>query len=470
MVRKSIFILLGIVILGFLLRFYKIWENPLYGDELTMVYDTYSIAKTGMDSTGVKLPLTFKMGSGRPGGYIYFSVPFVEILGPTVWGERALSLISGLGIIVLVYFLGKKLFNEKVGIIASFLMAISPWDIYLSRAGYEAHFALFLALAGILAFLQKKYIWWAIAWGLTVLTYPTFKLTLPILFLLFVFMEGYEKLLKAKFFIVGIVVLLFFAGITTSQTFLAGSEQRFLTQNIFADQGVKQSIIQRVDYERTISTLPKTLAPLFINQPIEYSRMLFENYVNNISPNFLILRGDGNPRQNPGEMGMIYIIDLPLIIIALTLLWREKRKEFALLFVWILITPLATMFFPEAHGLRNDLMIPPLILLVAYAFTKIPRRFVYVAAVLIFIQLAYILVRIYFISPAKFGSFWSAEAKSASLTAIQNNKAGKITILSTQKIDNIEYAYPVYAAIDPKLVISQYGKFPKVYGKVIIND
>ncbi|KKS18270.1 MAG: hypothetical protein UU74_C0009G0001, partial [Candidatus Woesebacteria bacterium GW2011_GWA1_41_7] len=49
----------------------------MYGDELTMVYDTYSISKTGMDATGQKLPLTFKMGAGRPGGYIYFSVPFV---------------------------------------------------------------------------------------------------------------------------------------------------------------------------------------------------------------------------------------------------------------------------------------------------------------------------------------------------------------------------------------------------------
>ena len=73
--KKTWLLLLGIILLGLVIRLIKIGSLPLYGDELTMVYDTYSISKTGMDATGVKLPLTFKMGAGRPGGYIYFSVP-----------------------------------------------------------------------------------------------------------------------------------------------------------------------------------------------------------------------------------------------------------------------------------------------------------------------------------------------------------------------------------------------------------
>lgn len=128
------------------------------------------------------------------------------------------------------------------------------------------------------------------------------------------------------------------------------------------------------------------------------------------------------------------------------------------------------MFFPEAHALRNGLMLPSLILLVSFAMTKIPKRFLYLVSLLILIQLTYILVRIYFIAPVKFASFWSAEAQKASLEALGNEGRGKTIILSTKKIDNIEYAYPVYAKIDPKLVISQYGKFPKVYGNVAITD
>jgi len=463
-------ILAGIIILGAAIRVYKIQALPMYGDELTMVYDIYSISKTGMDATGQKFPLTFKMGAGRPGGYIYFSVPFVAIFGPTVWGVRSLSLLSGLGIIVLMYFLGKKLFGEKIGVIASLLAAISPWDIYLSRGGFEAHFALFLALLGITAFVYKKYIWWAISWGIAVLTYPTFKLTLPLLFLVLLWFSGFGKVVKNKIFVIGLIILLFFGGVVIRETFMAGSEQRFLNINIFADNNLKQSIIQRVNYERTVSALPQFVKPLFINREIEYSRIILENYAKNLSPDFLILRGDRNPRHNSGEMGMVFLIDLPLILIGLMFLWREKKKESILLFKWVLITPLATMFLSEAHGLRNGLILPPLIMIISYALSRIPKKFAYFAGVLMLLQLIYILVRVYTIAPAKFASFWSVDAKKVALAAIESQKEGKEVTLYVNEIDNIEYAYEVYAKLDPRLVISQYGKFPKMFGNVTIAD
>ena len=468
--RKSVWILVAVLLLGFAIRVYRIWETPMYGDELTMVYDIYSISKTGMDSTGQKFPLTFHMGSGRPGGYIYFSVPFVELFGPTVWGERSLSLLSGLGIIVLVYFLGKKLFDYRVGTIAALLMAISPWEIYLSRAGYEAHFALFLALLGVTAFVYKKYIWWGVAWGVAIHTYPTFKLTLPLMLVLLVALEGFSKLVKDKIFIIGCTVLAFFGMLAAFQTFGANSEQRFLSENIFSIQSIHEDIVQRVNSERTESTLPEFLKPIFINKQIEYSRILFENYVKNLSPEFLILRGDLNPRQNPAEMGMLYIVDLPLILIALSILWKEKKKEFLLLLFWILVTPLATMFMPETHGLRNGLMLPSLILLSAVALTRIQKKFMYTAFALMVLQLVYILVRVYFVAPNKFASFWSAKAKEVSLDAIEKSSQGEKITLSTKNIDNIEYAYEVYAKVNPREVIAQYGKFPKKFGSVTITD
>lgn len=89
---------------------------------------------------------------------------------------------------------------------------------------------------------------------------------------------------------------------------------------------------------------------------------------------------------------------------------------------------------------------------------------------MILIQLIYILVRIYSIAPVKFASFWSADAKKTALEAVQAQKEGKEVILNINETDNIEYAYEVYAKIDPNLVIAQYGKIPKVYGNVVITD
>lgn len=469
--RKKPWLILGaILLLGLLVRIYKIQSLPLYGDELTMVYDTYSIYKTGMDSTGQKFPLTFKMGAGRPGGYIYFSVPFVALFGPSVWGERALSLLSGLGIIVLMYFLGRKLFDEKVGLVAAGVMAISPWDIYLSRGGFEAHFALFLALLGIYAFINKKYILWAIAWGITMFTYPTFKLTLPLMFILLVVLEGVRKIIKNKSFLASLFIFAIFGVGLVTQTFTAGSENRFMDLNMFSDNTIKQNIIQNVNLERTVSTVPELLKPILINKEIEYSRRFVESYIANLSPNFLILRGDGNPRSNPGEMGMIYFIELPLIIISLFLLWKNNRKVFTLLSSWILIVPVATAIMEGPHALRNGLMLPALILLSSYVISKLSKKQTAAFSLLIAVQFIYILIRVYTIAPAKFASFWSADAKKEALLAIEKSNNGEKVSLNVTKTDNIEYAYEVYSRLDPREVIAQYGKFPKVYGNVTVTD
>jgi hypothetical protein len=127
------------------------------------------------------------------------------------------------------------------------------------------------------------------------------------------------------------------------------------------------------------------------------------------------------------------------------------------------------MLIANAHGLRSDLMLPPLILISSIAISKLSKNFAVASIGLMLVQLIFILNAVYFLAPTKFAAFWSAEARKVSLAAINSINKDKTITLST-KIDNIEYAYPVYAKIDPNLVISQYGKFPKVYGNVIISD
>ncbi len=454
---------------------YKINSLPIYGDELTIVYDSYSLLKTGRDQTGEFLPITFKMGAGRPAGYVYGSIPFVALFGPTALGVRGLSLLSGLGIIVIMYFLGKKIFGppageagEKIGLIASFLTAISSWDIYLSRAGFEAHFALLLTLAGVLLFLHRRYMVMAILFGLAAFTYPTFKLTIPLLGVILLLYSGFKSVVYQKSFLISLVVLVLFAGFNLRETIKGVSEERFMRLNILADSNVKEEVIQNINEQRKLSSLPESIKPYIYNKPFRYTRILFENYIENLSPQFLYLRGDRNPRHNPGEWGMMYLIDIPLLFTGLYYLAKLEKKNLVFLVLWILIVPLATMLLGQTHALRNNLMLPPLILISAFALANLPKLFSTIALLIMGTQLIFVLMAVYFYAPHKFGSFWSIDAKNASLTAIGQDKSKQV-VLST-KIGDIEYAYPVYAKIDPRLVISQYQKWPKVYGNVIITN
>ena len=115
----------------------------------------------------------------------------MALFGPTAWGVRGLSIVAGLGMVILMYYLGKTLVHEKVGLVAAFFTAISPWSMALSRGGFEAHFALFLATLGIIFLLKTKenpwnFLGFIVSWGLVIHTYSTFKLTLPLLLIVLI--------------------------------------------------------------------------------------------------------------------------------------------------------------------------------------------------------------------------------------------------------------------------------------------
>ena len=56
--------------------------------------------------------------------------------------------------------------------------------------------------------------------------------------------------------------------------------------------------------------------------------------------------------------------------------------------------------------------------------------------------------KLYFLAPNEYSNFWSYPAKLAVETALENKTNFNYIILS-DKIDNVEFAYPVYAKIDP---------------------
>ena len=71
-----------------------------------------------------------------------------------------------------------------------------------------------------------------------------------------------------------------------------------------------------------------------------------------------------------------------------------------------------------------------------------------------FLQFIFLAERIYFLSANEFANFWSYSAKAAYNIVKENQSKYKYVILS-DRIDNIEFAYPVYGKINPKEVILQ---------------
>lgn len=460
-------VLVAIIFLGLLLRVIFINTNPpsLYGDELTITLDAYSLLKTGHDQLGNFLPLTFPMGAGRPAGYVYGSIPFVALLGPSALGVRALSILSGICIILLLYLIGKNLFSEKLGLLAAGIAAISPWDISISRGGFEAHFALLLALLGIYCFIlaeQKPflYILSALSFGLTVHTYPTYKVSLLLFLPLLLWYQG-KILWNKKYFFSGILIFAAIGILSLSQTFTGGSEERFQNINIFSQGILKSSIEQKINFERQINNLPFSLSKYFYNKPIEYGKVFIANYLQNFSLDFLILHGDRNPRHNMGTTGEIYFVEIILIFAGIVTFWQRQRRLIFFLLLWVLLAPIPSAIVDLPHALRSSFMMPPLIIFSAFGLMTIlnyrNKYLLFLVTLLFVIQFVFFSQKLYFLSPNEYSNFWSYPAKLASDIALENKDKYSYIIIS-DRIDDIEFAYPLYAGIGVDQIIDQNKK------------
>lgn len=178
----------------------------------------------------------------------------------------------------------------------------------------------------------------------------------------------------------------------------------------------------------------------------------------NFSMDFLFIHGDRNPRHNMATIGGLYTVEIILLGIGVLNLWQMKKKVLLFLLVWVALAPIPTAIVDLPHGLRSSFMLPPLLLLSALGLTiLLSRRYsitLSIVVMLFAIQFIFFIQKLYFLAPGEYGRFWSYSAKLASDTAIQNKNQFDYIIIS-DKIDAIEYAYPVYARVNPALVISQ---------------
>ncbi len=81
----------------------------------------------------------------------------------------------------------------------------------------------------------------------------------------------------------------------------------------------------------------------------------------------------------------------------------------------------------------------------------------------------FVLERVYFLAPQKHAGFWAFDARLVSQKAKAERNNFDLVFISN-KIDNAEFAYPVYAKIEPQEVIRQNRLPIKKFDNVLIAD
>lgn len=404
-------VLLLIVSLAFILRFYKLGSVPvsLYWDETAIGYNAYTISRTGTDEYGTRLPLLFRsFDDYKLPTYIYLTAVSVKIFGLNEIAVRLPSALAGVATVLVIFLLTKKY-------LIAFLFAVSPWSIQFSRAAFEANLGLFFLVLGVWLFKPKKKVAILLSLSffvLSVYTYRSFQIVTPFI-VAFLLIKNWSRLVL--FAVIAVVPIYW---VTFANAGQVRMNQVSVFNNVF-DQVVEQSKqAQKYGF----------IGKIIFNRRVVYTQQIALGYIKHFSPDFLFLTGDGNGRHGVAGMGVEYRWELPFLIFGLVVSIRKRTKS--LWWVWLLVAPIpAALAVPVPHALRSLALVPPILFFVALGVERLKKIWLIVIPVVL-VSLLFYLHSYYSVTPVQRAGDW-ADGYKQMVQYVQKNAISYDKIIVT---------------------------------------
>lgn len=408
-------ILLLIIGLGFTLRFFDISHYPvsLNWDEASHAYNAYSIGQTGKDEWGISFPTIFRaFGDYKLPAYIYASVPFVSILGITPLSIRLVSVISGTLAILGTYFLTIQLLGNlskskyNASLIASLFVALSPWNIFVSRMAVEANLATTLIIFGVVLFIHavkdehkiRSYslVFASILLGISLFTYNSARVFAPLIYgiLVLVYWRRWGLRITIPFKVPYLtnllnrinkpvitptcychlpsfaLMLLFTFSMLYQSLYTDGGSARFANISIL-DQGA----INYINESRGLSEFSPSIARLIHNKVTYVVSQSALNYVSYFNPSFWFYQGGSHYQFSLPNFSLLPWILAPLFLIGITSLNKTTKISAVIIISWLLLAPLpASPTRDNPHVLRILVLTPILQIIGALGWVIISNK------------------------------------------------------------------------------------------------
>lgn len=375
--------ILVILLYAAVLRLFLLTEHPsgFHIDEVTLGYNAYSILHTGRDETGRLWPLySTSFGLDRALGNFLLVAGSITVFGLNEFAVRFPFALAGIGSVYLVYLLAKRIGRSQTyANLAALFLAISPWHLNIVRAASEASVSLFLILLGhwfiykqkesshvypmvaaIVCFLLSVFFYHA-AVGFLIVAAPATAL------LLWLHPSSLREKLR-----IGVSWGLFILLLAAFLLFGQGGTNRF-SQVGFHKDPVVINEQNKMFYEEGPNDIPT--ARTYHNKIITYTRALIRNYFSYYTVDYLLLGGGKPPRYSPPAMGLVYPLVLPLVIVGIFSLWRQRGLEGKILITLFFISPvIAAGTYEYAPNVqRAFFMVPYLEMIAAYGMYHLTR-------------------------------------------------------------------------------------------------
>lgn len=391
--RLKLLMVLLIVLLGFLLRFYNLGQVPLalHRDEAFLGYNAYSLLKTSMDMNGNFLPLHLASFIYSPAGYSYLSIPFIAIFDLSSFSVRFASAFFGSLTVIATFFLTMELFYKLknkiwISLLSSFFLAISPWHINLSRTATENTVVVFfisLATFIYLIWIRKNSLYLLflsfILFGLTLFIYQAPRAFLPFFIPLLAISFLMPIITKRRIFL---IIVMFLSTIIIPLFLILSSKNlslRIRTVSILAGSET-QLVLDEQIREDGVEKTNNFITRIFHNKLIGYPNEVLSNYFKHFSYSFLFTDQGLPDRYRVPLCGLLYLLELPLFILGIWYLLSRNKRNSLFLIGWILLVPIgSSLTFDDVPNLQRTLIIFPVLSIISalgllYVLSKVNKN------------------------------------------------------------------------------------------------
>ncbi|MCO6429398.1 MAG: glycosyltransferase family 39 protein [Deltaproteobacteria bacterium] len=349
-----------ILILATFIRTTNLGSNPagFFCDEADVGLQAYRILNPRPDVENW-LPVFFRCpGHCRDPVPIYSTVPFVAAFGLDELTTRIPFALYGSLQVLVLYLFANCLFGNRVALFSAMFVAISPWQIQMSRMAMDAIPALFWLTFGLyMLTLGRRNVYFyapaVLGFILAFFSYQPPKMYLPLVFAAFlgIFWPSTTRWLKSKTFWVtsllgiGLMALLLWGYISDGSAFTRWRQV----------QGSDASI----------------------------SRIV-EGYKNHFTLDFLFRLGDsqfhgqGTTRHSIRGAGELYWFQLPPLLLSIFAFWSRGYQKRPLIFVLslLLLYPIGSIFVTtNPFASRSVLGVLPFTILSAIGADMVIRTF-----------------------------------------------------------------------------------------------
>ena len=364
---RKLLVLFLILFLAIFIRLYQIESVPacMNWDEAAFGYNAYSILQTGRDEYGMSFPLEFmSIGDFKFPGYIYLTVPVIKLFGLSVFSVRFLPAFLGALSVVPMYLLTRRIINENTAILSSLFLAISPWHIQFTRAGADVGVSTFFVITGIYLFVRsahekdKDFILPAISFSMAIYTYFTDRVFVPLIVVAMSVLFRRQLFGKFRKVFVGIVYGLIVLIPLFLTVLSSGQQSKLFGTTVFGQ-------VRGVDYVESLDRDDSgDELQIFHNGFYEKVLGVADHYFSHFSFSFLFAEGASfDMRQIIYQMGLMYVYELPLIILGLVYLYKSKNMYLKFILVWLLIAPIPSAITRDpVHARRSINMVYPLLI------------------------------------------------------------------------------------------------------------